>query len=308
MSRAKNLIAATLATVAIGLTSIGIVGEHMSNKGLERPKKNPTEYSVSLHNHTTNLKLEDDKSLEAFVDSAFKNDLDVVALTDSDTDENFYYLRDNSNKILEDYITKDIGNDVLEIIEKEDPNEILYLIKGQEFHRKQGHILVIGYDGKLAFNEKASPEDVINIGKENNAIVIIPHPFTTLLGSAGLGRERLEKYYKEVDAIESFNAMSIYFLPGLDASKYNRDAKEFCKEKGIPGISSSDSRAIDQIGCAYMLIEKKELNFDNGKSLIDSVRTAVKDKKFKNYEGYFTWMSFVKFQIVGRINIAKGKH
>lgn len=294
----KNTLLSILG-VSVFFATTTFFGNHLSKINLEKPKKTKTEYSVSLHNHTTNLKLKDDYCLERLVESAINADLEIIALTDMNTDENWYYLRENSNRILKDYITEDIGN-VLKIVRKQKPEDFVYIIKGQEFHKSkkgQGHVLLIGYDDSLKIPENSKIEEVIKIGKEKNALLILPHPFVTIHGFGGVGKEKLDQLYNEVDAIESFNAVAIYLFPFMNLSKYNKMAKDYAREKNIPGISCSDSKLENQIGCAYMLIEKENLDFSNGKTLIESIRTAIKNKNYKNYESYVPYWSILEFKI-----------
>jgi len=40
---------------------------------------------------------------------AFSENIDIIALTDANTQENFYYLKENAHKIIPEYKAEDLG-------------------------------------------------------------------------------------------------------------------------------------------------------------------------------------------------------
>jgi hypothetical protein len=295
----KNLISLLSASV-IGIYAVGALGNYSSRRGLSQPKRENSEIAVSLHNHTPVLG-ERDSALEALIDSAFNEKMDVVALTDANSEDNFYYLKNNSSKILPDYRTEDIGS-ALKISEKSNFDKSIYLLAGYEFHRDSGHVLIIGQKKNISLNESSTAENAIDAGAKDSAIIIFPHPFATELGIGGIGAEKLNSLYREADAIESFNAQAICLYPYLiDIHKANIDAKKFSEEKNFPGIATSDSHIASHVGLSYILVERGNMDFTDGSSIVKSLKDAIKNQEFRNYEKYSPWTDSFRWLFAARI-------
>ena len=295
----KNLISLLSASV-IGLYAVGILGNYSSRRGLSQPKRENSEIAVSLHNHTPMFG-ERDSALEALIDSAFKEEMDIVALTDANSDENFYYLKENSSRVLPEYKTEELGN-ALKISKKSNIEESIYLLSGYEFHRASGHVLIVGQKENISLNETSTPEDAIGAGAKDGAIIIFPHPFAVKLGIGGIGAEKLESLYKEADAIESFNAQAICLYPYfIDVHQTNIYAKRFSEEKNFPGVATSDSHIASHVGLSYILVGKEDIDFKDSYSIVNSLRDAIKNQDFRNYEKYSSWIDSFRWLLAARI-------
>lgn len=295
----KNAVSIASAAV-IGLYAVGAVGNYSSRRNLSQPKREISEIAVSLHNHTPILE-ERDSALESLVDSAFREDIEIVALTDANSEENFYYLKDNSSRILPGYKTENLGN-ALKISENSNLDASIYLLLGYEFHMPSGHLIIIGQKENISLDNSSTTDDAISQGKKYGAITIIPHPFATKLEIGGVGAEKLGSLYKKVDAIESFNAQAICFYPYLiDVHNANIDAKKFSEEHNFPGIAAPDSHIASHVGLSYILVEKENIDFEDSDSIVNSLRNAIKNQDFRNYEDYSSWLDSFRWLSAARL-------
>ncbi len=240
-------------------------------------------YKASLHNHSRwSNKGKDQrctKSLADLVNICFKKNIDIFALTDTNTDAGFKALIKDPKKYLgEKFKFYNLDNVVLRIdkkdkIYKNDKLSTLYFLKGQELHNKAGHLTAIGYAGDMQFDENNYDvkKAILEIHKQGG-IALADHPFNTAAG--GMGEEKLLEVKDELDGIEAFNAQNFLFM-----KKYNKQADEFCEKYNISGIAVPDShRGEVDLACTYF--PKHVIQTDNGKNFINSLRKAIKEKIF----------------------------
>lgn len=233
-------------------------------------------FKVQLHTHTS-LSGCPTAPLKLVLRNAFREGIDVLAITDAK------YGR-NSNQSLpyrfgpafREYQV--IRADEI-FIKLTDGNRILYLLKGLEIHRPDGHLLAIGYDGQVALNpsqlQTFSLEVVIDMIHEKNGLAIAAH--THAIPWSGMGEERLEELCGVLDAMESFNSQLTLW------PHYNEAATEFARTHDIPGIATSDSH-IGNVAQAYIEIE--DIDFTTGRTMVNSIGEAIKTGNFFNVEGY----------------------
>jgi len=86
--------------------------------------------------------------------------------------------------------------------------------------------------------------------KNQDALVCIPHPFSTLRG-LNIERRKLEEMVAQIDVVEVFNARS--FL-----RRSSNQAQAFAHKYGFPGSAGSDAHTVSEIGNAY--IEMPDFN------------------------------------------------
>ncbi|MEM0231154.1 MAG: PHP-associated domain-containing protein [Candidatus Woesearchaeota archaeon] len=296
LKKILSLISASL----IGLYSVGMCSYELSKRGLSRPERRDYEVAISLHNHTPFLKSAD-AGLEELVECAFKQDIDILALTDANSEENFYHLKDKYSGVLSGYNVQDLGS-VLKISKISDSEDVIYILAGYEFHRPSGHILIIGQNCRINLDCKSTSEDAILAGKNSGAIVIIPHPFVTSWNVGGVGEDKLKELYNEVDAIESFNAQAVCIYPIIaDLHQANLKASNFCEELKVPGVSNSDSHIASHVGLSYILVDKSKIDFSSGEAIVNSLRNVIRSGEFRNYERYASWFETVRWAAISRI-------
>ena len=129
------------------------------------------------------------------------------------------------------------------------------VIVGEEISTNCGDVLVYYLDKKI---EEIDFFAAVRQARNQDALVILPHPFRTTLVSNHKFQLPLEQVKKKIDAIECFNART---LPG-DNKKANAAAERL----GIAKTAGSDSHFFFEIGTAFSI-------FDG------DLRSAIKKKK-----------------------------
>lgn len=131
-------------------------------------------------------------------------------------------------------------------VKKYEESDDLKIIIGSEISTDRGD--VIG----LFLSEEINLTDfygVISEIKDQNGIIIIPHPFDESRHSALYPTDEDIKY---IDCIEGFNSRCI-------AQQYNNKAIEFGKKHKIPITAGSDAHFANEIGNAGIIIDSEDL-------------------------------------------------
>jgi hypothetical protein len=167
---------------------------------------------LDLHIHT---KYSGDCKLEPkeILTKAKKLNFDVIGITDHNTTEGAIK-------------TKEISEDILVLI-------------GQEIKTDKGEIIVFGTEENL----EGTFYDVVDIAKERDFFVILPHPFDNFRCSTGrfLSKENLKEISRKIDAIEVFNSRCYL-------NKFNKEAQNFSRNYNLPEIAGSDAHLISEFG------------------------------------------------------------
>ncbi|MCW1300358.1 MAG: hypothetical protein OH363_03605 [Candidatus Parvarchaeota archaeon] len=256
---------------------------------------------ASLHNHSiySGNSASQRCTLERMIEKAFDVDLQILAITDNNSDRSIDLILANSSKMK--YSITDFDDRGIIINKKEHE---LCLIRGAEIFTDKGHILSIGHEGKMCFNKKHDLFDILGEIKDRGGLAIPAHILHTQIG--GMKKETLLEIIDYIDAVETFNAYNIKVFPRMiDATRFNLLAKKFSQEYHIPGIASSDSHHIDQIDRAYVLFNKDKLNYSSGKKFVDSIRTSLQNNEFKNYESYVPKVEIMRWILSININPIK---
>jgi predicted metal-dependent phosphoesterase TrpH len=130
---------------------------------------------------------------------------------------------------------------------KEYETENFKVIVGSEISTDRGD--VIG----LFLSEEIKSKDfygVISEIKDQNGIIIIPHPFDESRHSALHPTDQDKKY---IDCIEGFNSRCI-------AQKYNSKAVKFGKKHKIPITAGSDAHFANEIGNAGIITDSEDMH------------------------------------------------
>ena len=138
----------------------------------------------------------------------------------------------------------------------------VFVIRGQEVPTKDGHLLVLASKMNTKIKSWRSVEDTIKEAKDDNAVIVIDHPFYV----HGLGNyiQKNPEILNNVDAIEIYNGEAAFGVPFInkpfpqEANKkaqefYNKISEDFPK---LGAISSSDGHSFYEIGSNWTEIEK----------------------------------------------------
>jgi hypothetical protein len=173
-------------------------------------------YKIDLHTHSI-LSYDGGISKQEYIDAINANTLDYIAITDH-------------NKIA-----------FAQELAKEFPKNIII---GEEIMTNDGEI--IGLFIKDLIPKHLSVSKTIELIREQNGIVYIPHPFDLM--RAGLGLDLLKKYLKQIDIIETFNARTKF-------STFDKKAKEFALKNNLIASSSTDAHIYLTLGRAYNIVD-----------------------------------------------------
>ncbi len=174
---------------------------------------------VDMHVHTRHSQDSDTDPAE-LVRKAAELGFDAIAVTDHLTTRGAIEAEETARRI---------GSDLIVFI-------------GQEAMTRQGEILVYG------MREDIAPEqDIVKVCREakgKGGFLIVPHPFDAMRKGVG---SRIYSILDYVDAVEGFNARTVM-------GRFNRKAREFVSEEGIPSVAGSDAHFLEEFGMTYNLV------------------------------------------------------
>ena len=142
-------------------------------------------------------------------------------------------------------------------------NEDFTVIVGSEISTEIGEIIGLFLEEEI---KSKDVQEVVSEIKDQNGIIIIPHPFDELRHSAFHPAEEDVEF---IDCIEGFNSRCVF-------QKYNKKAVEFAMNHNLAITAGSDAHFAWEIGNAFIFAEssgveelrrkilRKEINF-NGK-------------------------------------------
>ncbi|HWQ96366.1 MAG TPA: PHP domain-containing protein [Candidatus Methylomirabilis sp.] len=122
----------------------------------------------------------------------------------------------------------------------------LKVIIGSEIMTEKGEII------GLFLSEEIKPgnvQDVINDIREQNGVVVVPHPFDEMRHSSF---QPIVEDTKFIDCIEGFNSRCLL-------QKYNKKAKEFAEINNMIVIAGSDAHFLNEIGNAGIITEMEDI-------------------------------------------------
>lgn len=142
----------------------------------------------------------------------------------------------------------------------------LRIIVGNEIKTREGE--VIGLFLQEDIERGQTPEETIRQIRDQQGLVMIPHPFDRFRNSR-LTEDALLRILPDVDIMEVFNARTT-----LDRD--NRRAELLAAEHDLIPAVGSDSHTAHELGHAYV----EMADFDSPQSFLDSLRSArlVKQK------------------------------
>ena len=146
------------------------------------------------------------------------------------------------------------------------------IVVGSEISTERGEII------GLFLKEEIKPgnvQEVISEIKEQNGIIVIPHPFDALRHSAFHPTDEDAKF---IDCIEGFNSRCVF-------QEYNKKAVEFAMRHRLATTAGSDAHFANEIGNAGIITEAEDIRetlmkndvriFGKRSSLLNHVATKV---------------------------------
>ncbi|MFZ3170030.1 MAG: PHP domain-containing protein [Candidatus Methanoperedens sp.] len=122
----------------------------------------------------------------------------------------------------------------------------LKVIIGSEIMTEKGEVIGLFLSEEI---RSGMFQDVINDIRDQNGIIIIPHPFDEMRHSSF---QPAEEDIKFVDCIEGFNSRCLF-------QKYNKNAKEFAKRHNMAITAGSDAHFINEIANAGIITEIEDI-------------------------------------------------
>jgi len=238
-------------------------------------------YKLDLHSHipeiNSNIKNYNKKVKNILKKLFIKKGNIVFGISDSDGNGRYKKFIKELKKI-KGYEIDFKYEDYFVLIKKS--KKVVYIIKADEIGTEKGHILIVGYDGKI---KSRNLNDVLKEAHKQKCVVIANHPlhqnnlgyflFSKLFDTGNkisLSKKVLKKHKKDFDALEE----NAYFPEDW------KKIEKFSKKNKIPIISSSDAHEFDEFFKSYF--EVKNLNFKNPKKFKKSLKKAIK-KEIKLY-------------------------
>ena len=125
-------------------------------------------------------------------------------------------------------------------------NESLKVIIGSEIMTEKGEVIGLFLSEEI---KSRIFQDVINDIRDQNGIIIIPHPFDEMRHSSF---KPTEVDIKFIDCIEGFNSRCLF-------QKYNINAKEFAKRHNMMITAGSDAHFLNEIANAGIITQIEDI-------------------------------------------------
>ena len=136
----------------------------------------------------------------------------------------------------------------------------LRVIVGSEVRTSEGEIIGLFLHEEIA--RGLTPEETIRHIRDQNGLVMIPHPFDRFRQSR-LTEEALMRILPQVDIMEVFNARTAF-------ERDNRRADLLASEHGLIPVAGSDSHTAQELGHAYV----EMADFASPQAFLDSLRAG----------------------------------
>lgn len=150
-----------------------------------------------------------------------------------------------------------------------DPSRVII---GEEIMTTAGELLAAFVQEEIP--EGLEPKEALTRLQSQGAFISVSHPFDRFRSE--WTRETLLKILPLLDAIETFNARSVW--PG-----FNWQAQAFARQHNLPGTSGSDAHTAAELGAATLLMD----DFQDAAAL----RRVVRGARPRNHLSGF-WVHF----------------
>jgi predicted metal-dependent phosphoesterase TrpH len=125
------------------------------------------------------------------------------------------------------------------------PVDGILIIPGQEITTKEGHLLALGV--RLPDLKGIPAKEAVPLIHQAGGLAIPPHPYDMF--RAGIRENVLDQL--PIDALEVFNAATTL-------KRYNNQAFDYAKKRGLPMTAASDAHHSDVVGVAYSILEVED--------------------------------------------------
>ncbi|MBA7499039.1 hypothetical protein ES704_01778 [subsurface metagenome] len=129
---------------------------------------------------------------------------------------------------------------------KEYETDDFKVIVGSEIMTEKGEIIGLFLSEEIKSRDIQS---VISEIKEQNGVVVIPHPFDKLRRSTFRPTKEDVKF---IDCVEGFNSRCVF-------QKYNKKAVEFAIKHNLTIVAGSDAHFLNEIGNAGIITETEDI-------------------------------------------------
>lgn len=297
LKRGVSTVLLSAGCAAIGLAAaIGIhdainqrrVQEFMASK----PAITQQYVIASLHSHSQfsdgqSAKASENQSrtsaIDEIVTTAFKNDYGIIAVTDHNNDDFYTTLEQRATISMPSlgYDVAQLNGHTLKAIERDDHDsdgkqDVLYLLKGCEITTADtSEVIGIGYQ-KLPASYRPLEETLAAL-KEQDALIIAPHPAFLVFDGGGMGEAALKKNAHLIDAVEVNG--SIPFPAGCF---FNGLARKWANECGLPVIATTDAHFLEQYFNTYATLFSSD-SF-NEHAIVGYLKECLRRSNFRRVE------------------------
>ena len=215
---------------------------------------------IDMHTHTIYSKKCGYMEPKKLIQVAIKKGLDGIAITDHNTIKGGVRAKEYETENFEVIVGSEIMTD---------RGEVIGLYLDEEINNKSNNIY-----------------DVISEIKEQNGIVIIPHPFDKLRHSAF---NPTKNDVNLIDCVEGFNSRCVF-------QNYNVIAVEFGTEHNLVITAGSDAHFFSEIGNAGVITDRDDLResirrgnieiFGKKSAITNHVKTKLLKFKRGVYRGH----------------------
>jgi len=235
-------------------------------------------YKLSLHSHTSDFANfigqtpDKEKYVENLLTVLFKKSPTIVlGISNVNGDQRYEKFLQATTELPNKYSVNSTHKDYFFSISMNDKR--VYFVKTDEIGTNKGHILIVGFKGKIK-NRKL--DSLLKEAHKQKCIIIAPHPlhdfdisfflFRKIFpsGKESISRKDLKKHKKDFDALE----LNSYFPEDW------KKIKKFAKKNKLTIESDSDAHNLNEVFRSYF--ELTNLNFQNPVKFKRSLKKGFK--------------------------------
>lgn len=239
-----------------------------------------------------------------------ENNLKIYAITDDkygnkDGMSRFEQIKNEAVQDL-DLITEQLDDNAFVVFKK---NYTVYFLNGQSIdvsdNNRKYEIVTFG---KSDLPDFKSFNELNNYFNGEGLISVLEHPLAE--GHHGaLSEDQLTELLSNhsIDAIEYNSKIAVPpifshvpVLKGFTKEK-NETAEYIAKMKEFPVIANDDSNTPEQIGYAYTIFPKKQINFTNSETITQSLNKLIKEKTFDTHKDYVPFIPWIKYAVRAKL-------
>lgn len=267
-----------------------------------------TLYKLSLHSHTSDFahfifRHPNKKSyLLTLVKNLLKKHGNVVlGVSNFNNDGRYESLLSISKSLPKEYLLDHKYEEYFFSIEHKEKK--IFFIKTDEIETDKGHILIVGYKGKI---RKRKLDEVLKEANNQNCPIIANHPLHVFGTSyylfkkifkkktdISLSNEELKKHKNDFDAIE----LNSYFPEDW------KRIKRFAKTQNMAVIADSDAHFLNEIFTSWYEVD--DLDFDSPEKFKKSLKKELKKRiqlhaKKYGYEAIYKHSFQIILEVLGK--------